>query len=84
MKFTTWTHVEGREVFDQIRKQFGKNIEGDFNEQYTPGPECSIGLYMIPPEEYEDYNEEEILISQVILKEAPYLLGETVYIDIDY
>jgi len=84
MKFTTWTHVDGREVFDQIRKQLGKDIEGIFNEQYTPGPDCSIPLYMIPPEEYEDYEEEEVLISQVITKEAPYLLGETVYIDIDY
>lgn len=84
MKFTTWTHVEGREVFAQIRKQFGKDIEGDFNEQYTPGPDCSIGLYMIPPEEYEDYGEEEILITKIITKEAPYLLGKTVYIDIDY
>lgn len=84
MKFTTWTHVEGREVFDQIRKQFGKNIEGNFNEQYTSGPDCSIPVYIVPPEEYEDYNEEEILISKVITKEAPYLLGDTVYIDIDY
>lgn len=84
MKFTTWTHVEGREVFDQIKKQFGKDIEGEFNESFTAMPESSIGLYMVPPEEYEDYSEEEILISQVILKEAPYLLGETVYIDIDY
>ena len=35
MKFTTWTHVEGREVFDQIKKQFGKDIEGEFNESFT-------------------------------------------------
>lgn len=84
MKFTTYTHVDGHEVFSKIKERFGKDIEGIFNEQYTPGPDCSIGLYMIPPEEYEDYEEEEILISQAILKEAPYLLGETVYIDIDY
>ena len=84
MKFTTQTHVEGHEVFTQIRKQFGKDIEGNFNEQYAPGPDCSVGLYMIPPEEYEDYNEEEILITKVITKEVPYLLGDTVYIDIDY
>ena len=84
MKFTTWTHVEGREVFAQVKKQFGKDIEGGFNEIFTPSQECSIAVYVVPPEEYEDYNEEEVLIAQVITKEAPYLLGETVYIDIDY
>jgi len=84
MKFTTWTHVDGREVFDQIRKQFGKNIEGGFSEIFMPSQDCSIPVYIVPPEEYEDYSEEEILISKVIIKEAPYLLGDTVYIDIDY
>lgn len=84
MKFTTRTHVEGREVFNQIKKQFGKNIEGNFNEIFAPSQDCSVAVYVVPPEEYEDYNEEEILISQVITKEAPYLLGDTVYIDIDY
>lgn len=84
MKFTTETHVDGYEVFNCVRAQFGKNIEGAFNEQFTPSQNCSVAIYMVPPEEYEDYNEEEVLISQVIVKEVPELLGKFIYIDIDY
>ncbi len=84
MKFTTETHVDGYEVFDQVKWQFGKDIEGSFNELFEPAQQCSIAVYMVPPEEYEYYNEEEVLISQVILKEAPELLGKFIYIDIDY
>lgn len=84
MKFTTQTHIEGREVFAQIKKQFGKDIEKAFNEEYISWPYHSIRLYMMPPEEYEIYDEEDILITKVITKEAPYLLGEFVYIDINH
>lgn len=84
MKFTTETHVDGYEVFDQVKKQFGKDIEGSFNELFTPAQQCSIPVYMVPPEEYEYYNEEEVLITQVIVKEAPELLDKFIYIDIDY
>lgn len=86
LKTKTYTHIEGSDLFHLCDPKRKYNVEGRFNEWFTPGQTCSI-LFCIPTEDQladEVDGEEWMQIIIDTLLENGFHYGDAVYIDVDY
>ena len=77
--FELYKHIES------IHLSCFQEIENDFNDYFTPGPEGAIPFIVPTESNLQKYSYEEwhlTLASELMLKGAQY--GERIYIDIEY
>ncbi len=81
----TFKVFQARDVFGAIRKRYGEDVEGKFNEIFCPPADGAI-LFTIPSTN-EEWDDEEIYVkyvADVLMQEGGLTWGDTCYIHFDY
>lgn len=86
LKTKTYTHIEGSDLFRLCDPQRKYNVEGRFNDWFSPGQTCSIFFWIPTEDELADEVDGKEWIQIIIdtLLANGFHYGDGVYIDVDY
>ena len=77
---------DASEVFDAVQKKYGVDVEGQFNEKYCPPQDGAIlfGTFDPEEEEWEDLEEYEHWVSDILTTDGGLYNGQSCYIHFSY